>query len=348
MPSSSPFARVRILIVEDSRQQREHLRTLLEQRGFEVDEATGGVEAVRQIRQSPPDVVLLDVILDDIDGYSVCRWIRLTEATRDIVVIMLTVRSNIADRVEGLHIGADDYLSKPFADDELEARIRAGLRVRDSKAELRRRNMDLEQMLTRAERLAITDEVTGLQNRRRFTQLLQREWATSRRYGHVFSVGMADLDGFKALNDRAGHVTGDDALQRIGALLTSSLREVDVCTRYGGDEFAILLPHTSREGAAVALSRVSDRLAKERASWSKAMADLGMSIGVASTEDKTLNGPEQLVEAADRALYEAKRAGGQRLVVARDGVLGSYSDAAREPPAAHDAGDTPKEPAKGS
>lgn len=321
-PTSLP-PRPRVLIVDDSRSQREHLRSLLETRGFQVEEAAGGIDAVRQIRQSPPDVVLLDVVLDDLDGYSVCRWVRLTEATRDIVVIMLTVRGEVADRVAGLHVGADDYLSKPFADGELEARIRAGLRVRDAKAELRRKNVDLEQMLTRAERLASTDELTGLQNRRRFIQLLGREWASSRRYGHVFSVGIADLDGFKALNDSEGHAVGDEALRRIGVLLSSSLREVDVCARYGGDEFAFLLPHTPREGAAVALSRVADQLQRERNAWGRAMADLGMSIGVASTEDKALGSPQDLVETADRALYEAKRSGGRRVVVAKDGMLTS-------------------------
>ncbi|MBN2191591.1 MAG: diguanylate cyclase [Polyangiaceae bacterium] len=314
-------AKARILVVEDSRNQRAHLRSLLEQRGFEVDEATGGIEALRQIKALLPDVVLLDVMLDDLDGYSVCRWIRLAEATRDVVVIMLTVRGDVADRVEGLHVGADDYLPKPFADEELEARIYAALRIREAKAELRRRNAELEAMLARTEQLAMTDEVTGLYNRRRFLDLLRREWATAKRYGHPVSVAIADLDGFKVVNDYEGHSAGDDALRRVGTTLSGSLREVDVCARYGGDEFAIMLPHTSRDGAAAALARIAERLTRDCQGWSKAMAELGISMGVASSEDPALGGPEDLIEAADRALYEAKRAGGRRVLIARDGML---------------------------
>lgn len=318
-PALPPKAR--ILVVEDSRNQRAHLRNLLEQRGFAVDEAVGGLEALRCIKSDPPDVVLLDVMLDDLDGYSVCRWIRLSERTRDVVVIMLTVRSEVADRVEGLHVGADDYLPKPFADDELEARIFAGLRIRETKAELRRRNAELEAMLTRTERLAMTDELTGLFNRRRFMDLLRREWATSQRYAHPLSVAIGDLDGFKAVNDEAGHTAGDAALRRVAFVLSSSIREVDVCARYGGDEFALLLPHTTRDGALVALERIGDRLRQECQGGSAALAQLGVSFGVASNEDGSLATPEDLIEAADRALYEAKRGGGRSIVAARDGLL---------------------------
>lgn len=318
-PGLPPKARV--LVVEDSRSQRAHLRDLLGQRGFAVEEAAGGVEALRHIKRDPPDVVLLDVMLDDLDGYSVCRWLRLSERTRDVVVIMLTVRSGVADRVEGLHVGADDYLPKPFADDELEARIFAALRARETKTELRRRNAELEAMLTRTEHLAMTDELTGLFNRRRFLDLLRREWATSRRYAHPLSVAIGDLDGFKAVNDVEGHAAGDAALQKVALMLSSSIREVDVCARYGGDEFALLLPHTARDGALVALERIRERLQRECRSWSATATQLGISFGVASTEDESLSTPDELIEAADRALYDAKRGGGRSIVLAQNGIL---------------------------
>ncbi len=321
MPGSGLPPKARVLVVEDSRSQRAHLRDLLGQRGFAVEEAAGGVEALRCIKQDPPDVVLLDVMLDDLDGYSVCRWLRLSERTRDVVVIMLTVRAGVADRVEGLHVGADDYLPKPFADDELEARIFAALRAREAKIELRRRNAELEAMLTRTEHLAMTDELTGLFNRRRFLDLLRREWATSRRYAHPLSVAIGDLDGFKAVNDVESHAAGDSTLHKVALVLSSSIREVDVCARYGGDEFALLFPHTARDGAVVALERVRERLQRECQSWSATATQLGISFGVASTEDRSLSTPEELVEAADRALYGAKRAGGRRIVVAWDGIL---------------------------
>src|SRR5215471_18085102 len=157
--------KAKVLVVEDSKTQRDALVTELGRRGYEVDEATGGLSALARIKMAPPDVVILDVVLDDMDGYSVCRWLRLGESTCDIVVIMLTVKVDVKERVEGLHVGADDYIPKPFDMDELEARIFAALRSRNTRLELRQRNSELEGMLTSTERLAMTDALTGVYNR---------------------------------------------------------------------------------------------------------------------------------------------------------------------------------------
>jgi diguanylate cyclase (GGDEF)-like protein len=310
----------RVLVVEDSAVQRKHLRDLLEARGYDVAEASGGVDALRQIKANTPDVVVLDVILDDLDGYSVCRWLRLSEKTREVVVIMLTVKGGVKERVEGLHVGADDYVPKPFDDDELEARIFAALRARGQREELRQRNAELETMLSASERLAMTDVVTGIFNRRRFLDMLSREWATARRYGNSLSVALLDLDGFKQINDLDGHGAGDDALKRVAKILVAATREVDVCARYGGDEFAIMFPHTERAKARVAIERAQARLVAERKLWPGAQRQVGMSAGIASTEDATLQSPDQLIEAADRALYEAKRSH-RAYVIADDKIL---------------------------
>jgi diguanylate cyclase (GGDEF)-like protein len=315
------FSKARVLIVEDSRTQREHLAEVLRKRGFSVATAPGGVDALKQISAEPPDVVLLDVILDDIDGYSVCRWVRLADRTRDVVVIMLTVKREVKERVEGLNVGADDYLPKPVDDDELEARIFAALRSRQARNELRQRNVELEGMLARSEHLAMTDAVTGIFNRRRFAEMLAREWATARRYGHPLSCALIDLDHFKRVNDEDGHAAGDDALRKVAVILTGAVREVDVCSRYGGDEFAVMFPHTPREKAIVAVERGLTRLTRDREQWSGAQRQLGYSAGIASSEDNGIATPDQLLEAADRALYGAKRERG-RIVVAPDGILG--------------------------
>ena len=198
-----------ILVVEDSRAQREHLAEVLRKRGFSVATASGGLDALKQIRADPPDVVLLDVVLDDIDGYSVCRWVRLGERTRDVIVIMLTVKREVKERVEGLNVGADDYLPKPVDDEELEARIFAALRSRQAKIDLRLRNAELEDLLARSEHAAMTDALTGICNRRRFLDMLGREWATARRYGHAVSCALIDVDHFKRINDDGGHASGD-------------------------------------------------------------------------------------------------------------------------------------------
>ncbi len=308
--------KAKVLVVEDSKEQRRQLTEVLEQRGYEVSAVSGGVDALKAIKQSPPDVVILDVVLDDLDGYSVCRWLRLSESLRDIVVIMLTVRNEVKERIEGLHVGADDYVPKPYDPGELEARIYAALRSRSVRRELRQRNAELEGMLTRTEQMAMTDAVTGIFNRRRFQDVLKREWATARRYKHPLSCVLVDLDFFKAVNDSHGHSAGDDVLRQVAELITGSIREVDVCARYGGDEFAVLLPHTAVDKGTLVMDRIREKLVRAKRGWGDSAKGISLSIGIASTEDASLKSADELLEAADRALYEAKRQGRDRVVSA--------------------------------
>jgi diguanylate cyclase (GGDEF)-like protein len=313
--------KAKVLVVEDSKTQRDHIVTELRRRGYEVCEARGGLAALSHIKADPPDVVILDVVLDDIDGYSVCRWLRLGETTRDLVVIMLTVKVEVKERVEGLHVGADDYIPKPFDMDELEARMFAALRSRNSRLELRQRNTELEGLLTRTEHLAMTDSLTGIFNRRRFGEMLRHEWASARRYKHPLCLLLFDVDHFKAVNDGQGHAAGDETLKSVAQIIAGSIREVDVCARYGGDEFVLLLPHTSAGNASVVADRVRSKLARARENWPEAAGNVTLSVGIASSEDASLAGPDDLLEAADRALYEAKSEGRDRAIVARAGIL---------------------------
>jgi diguanylate cyclase (GGDEF)-like protein len=313
--------KAKVLVVEDSKAQRERVVRDLETRGYEVRSAEGGLEALGLIKADPPDVVILDVVLDGMDGYSVCRWLRLGESTRDIIVIMLTVKTEVKERVEGLHVGADDYIPKPFDMDELEARMFAALRSRNARLELRTRNTELEGMLTRTERLAMTDALTGVFNRRRFGDMLRHEWASARRYKHSLCLLLFDVDHFKAVNDTEGHAAGDEALKNVALIIAGSIREVDVCARYGGDEFVLLLPHTPIENAMIVADRVRDKLGRERGGWAGSLGAVTLSVGISSSMDASLVNPDDLLEAADRALYEAKHQGRDRAIVARPGIL---------------------------
>ncbi len=313
--------KAKVLVVEDSKSQRDSLVAMLEGRGYEVHAVGGGLDALKAIKTDRPDVVILDVMLDGMDGYSVCRWLRLGEATRDIVVIMLTVKAEVKERVEGLHVGADDYVPKPYDAEELEARMFAALRSRNARLELRQRNAELEGLLTKTEQLAMTDALTGVYNRRRFGDVLHREWATARRYGHALSMLLIDIDRFKMVNDSDGHQAGDVTLRDIAAILAHGIREVDVCARYGGDEFVILLPHTSAERAVVVAERARTEVIKERDRWTGEARKVSLSIGISSTEDKAIDSDQALVEAADRALYQAKRDGRDRVIIAKHAPL---------------------------
>ena len=180
---------------------------------------------------------------------------------------------------------------------------------------------ELEGMLTKTERLAMTDALTGVYNRRRFADMLKREWASARRYKHPLSLCLVDVDRFKAVNDSGGHGAGDEALKDIATILAMSIREVDICARYGGDEFALLLPHTLVENAIVVGERARAKVERARATWPGEASAVSLSVGVASSEDDSLRSADDLVEAADRALYEAKRAGRDRVIIARRGIL---------------------------
>jgi len=304
-----------LLLIDDSEAQSHQIREALERLGYRVTLASSGAEGLKLARSLSPDLVLLDVVMSDIDGFAVCRWLKMNAETRDIPVIMLTVRTALADRVEGLNIGADDYLAKPFADEELEARIFAALRVKNAHAELRDRNQQLESMLHSVEALASTDALTGLFNRRRFADVLKREFAVTKRYQNTLSCLLMDLDHFKQINDRFGHDAGDQVLKEVARRITGSLREVDLAARYGGEEFVILLPHTSKLDARVVAERLLRNVSKQSFNFGGEVLTVTTSIGCAGNSDVQSNIAEDMVKAADAALYEAKNAGRNRVAM---------------------------------
>ncbi len=324
-----------LLLIDDSESQSNQIREALERLGYQVALASSGVEGLRLARSSAPDLVLLDVVMPDIDGFAVCRWLKMNAETRDIPVIMLTVRNALADRVEGLHIGADDYLAKPFDDVELEARIFASLRVKAAHSELRGRNQQLESMLHSVEALASTDALTGLFNRRRFSDVLKREFAVTKRYRNTLSCLLLDLDHFKQINDRFGHDAGDQVLKEVARRITGSLREVDLAARYGGEEFVILLPHTSKKDARIVAERVLSNVRKQEFTFGGETLRVTTSIGCAGNSDVISDNAEDLVKAADVALYEAKNAGRNCVVMygskSGDGAAGDSLSAPAMP-----------------
>jgi diguanylate cyclase (GGDEF)-like protein len=315
------LVKARLLFVEDSATQGSQTKQDLEQLGYDVRWVKSGIEALKWARQDPPDLVVLDVVMDDLDGFAVCRWLKLHNTTRDIPVIMLTVRGEVEDRVQGLQIGADDYLPKPFSTRELEARIFASLRNRTTQTELVERNRQLESMLHHVESLAITDPLTGIFNRRRFNDVLRREVAVTRRYKNPLSLLMLDLDHFKAINDRFGHDAGDDVLRGVANTLTSGLREVDLAARYGGEEFAVIMPQTTKPNGAIVAHRIAAQIAALELHFQGEVVKLTCSIGVADTADLKSVEAENLVKAADIALYEAKRTGRNRTVLFDENLI---------------------------
>jgi diguanylate cyclase (GGDEF)-like protein len=303
----------RILVVDDSKTQLDWLVKVLEREGYTVLKAADGREAIKKVRSEPPDLVLLDMILPDMDGLEVLRIVKARPEDQFIPVIILSVKSDIDSKVTGLRIGADDFLAKPFAEAEILARCAAMLRIKHLQERLREMQKKLEEQ-------SITDALTGLRNRRFFDERIHEEFRRAQRYGDYLSLIMIDLDHFKQVNDRYGHQAGDLVLREGAGLIRASIRDPDICARYGGEEFAVILPKTHMSGALAVAERIWREMgAKDYAlPASGAMGGGGTgtvemkvtaSLGIAFYPSKDITTSEHLIRFADQALYQAKRGG---------------------------------------
>jgi len=302
--------RPRILVVDDSRTQLDWLVQVLLRDGYDVVTAATGREAIVKARTLAPDLVLLDMILPDMDGLEVLRLVKACPDERFLPVIILSVKSDVDSKVAGLRIGADDFISKPFAEQEILARCAAMLRIKKLQDQLRSTRRSLEEQ-------SVTDALTGLKNRRFFDERFPEEFRRAQRYGDPVSLMMIDLDHFKQVNDQFGHQMGDVVLRDAAQVIKASVRDPDICARYGGEEFAVILPKTHLSGALTVAERVWRGL-KEKVYRQEvpAVGQAGMvevrvtaSIGLAFFPSKDILSAELLVKFADEALYQAKRSG---------------------------------------
>jgi len=306
------MTKANVLLVEDNRGQSAIIRDYLEKNGYAVVTVEDGTSAFKAAKTKNIDVILLDRVLPDIDGAEVCRWLKLDQTTRDIPVIMLTAKGELNDKVSGLEAGADDYLPKPFDESELNARISVRLRSKSQQDELKKKNRQLEDMLTRVESLAIMDPLTGLYNRRRFETIFGNEFKRAQRYHLPLSCMMIDIDHFKKINDTHGHQQGDVVLREIAQVIQATIREVDTAARWGGEEFVVLSPNTPKANGLLAAERVRKAVANREYSGMAGMR-FTVSIGVAGIPDEPLNSQDKLIHAADLAMYAAKKNGRNRV-----------------------------------
>lgn len=302
-----------ILLIEDNNFQATEVRSILEAAQYEVIWAESGLAGLKAAKTKTPDLILLDVMLPEVDGHEVCRWLKLDEATRGTPIIMLTARGDVQDKVAGLTLGADDYLPKPFDAQELLARIYACLRTKSLQDELRAKNLQLEGLLKQVEQMAITDSLTQLFNRRHFIDILDREFARAKRFNFPLACMMLDIDHFKQVNDTYGHHVGDQVLQTVGAVMQEASRQIEVAARYGGEEFVMLLPQTPLKDAMKPALRILERIASHRFDPFPVDKNVTVSIGVTGLPDSAIRTKEELIQCADQALYRSKRAGRNRI-----------------------------------
>lgn len=297
---------MRVLVAEDDHAVRDLLRTTLELEGLVVDEVTNGTALLRTARETKPDLVLLDVHLGHDDGFELCRRLKSDPDTAGSGVIFLTARHHVNDRVRGLQLGAVDYVCKPFAVEELLARVGAALRVKQTHDTLQARQRELAI-------LAETDALTGLINRRGFPARFERACRDARLTQQPLSIALIDIDRFKQINDHFGHDVGDHALRLLADVLRAEVRNDDVVVRWGGEEFLLLLPHTDCPGALALLDRIRMQLRALTIHVGDEVMALRVSGGI--TEIRPGEG-EEAIQRADELLLRAKRDGRDRVYTA--------------------------------
>lgn len=291
------YNRQKILIVDDMPVNLMMLGEELK-RDYEIFIATSGETALKMAEDNPPDLILLDIVMPNMDGREVCRRLKDNDATKNIPVIFITANNTEGDEEEGLVIGAVDYITKPFSLPILKARVRT--------------HLDLKRKTDILENLSSRDGLTGIYNRRQFDKEMLAQWKRAVRSREQLSLLLIDLDCFKLYNDNYGHIAGDRCLQTVAQVFSSILkRATDFVARYGGEEFAVVLPDTDMEHAMRLADEISSiiRDLKIEHAYSKAGSFVSVSIGVATARPMPEMETSQLVDAADKALYEAKESG---------------------------------------
>ena len=298
-----------ILLAEDDPVTRMLMTRFLKNAGYQVDAVANGSEALDRMARRYYPILVTDWEMPEMDGIALTRHLRSQRQESYIYVFLLTARRGKRDIVAGLQAGADDYISKDAPPEEILARL-----------ETARRIVTLEQALRSANRenrrLAITDALTGTRNRRYMMKYLPREFDRSRRYGHAIAALVCDLDRFKQVNDTWGHDAGDDVLREFCVRAQACLRTSDWMARTGGEEFVVILPETDLPGACIVAERIRAAIAAEAIQTCAGRLEITVSIGASGLvppRESTRPTYTDLLQAADKCLYDSKQQGRNRV-----------------------------------
>jgi diguanylate cyclase (GGDEF)-like protein len=317
-----------ILIVDDDRAMRLLLRLAMEEEGYTVLEAKDGEQCLAEFIQHRPQMVLLDAVMPGIDGFSCCQQLRQLPEAQDVPILIITVLDDPASVDRAFEAGATDYVTKPIHWPVLCQRVRRLLQAYWSMVQLqaniereRALTLQLEEANRELMRLATSDGLTGLANRRYFDEVLDREWRRAVRDRLPFSLVLCDVDCFKNYNDTYGHLMGDHCLESVAQILAQSVRRsTDVVARYGGEEFAIIMPNTPIAGSHQIVDIIQERLAEAAIPHSASFVSsvVTLSIGLICTVPALGSTPTAALTKVDKMLYRAKAAGRNQICAAAD------------------------------
>ncbi len=300
---------MKILIADDSIVSRHLLEATLRKWGYDVMVACDGAEALELLqRQDAPALIILDWMMPGMTGVEVCRRIRERDNEPYTYILLLTSKSQKEDLIEGMEAGADDYITKPFDQNELQVRLRAGTRLVDLQTQLLKAREDLREQATR-------DSLTRLWNRNSILGELGRELARSERDARPLGVVMVDLDHFKQINDTYGHLAGDAVLREAARRMQAGIRQYDSLGRYGGEEFLILFPGCSEAESYALADRLRKQLSQTEMSVNESPLRITASFGVTTALPGERWTEEALIRKADEALYIAKKSGRNRVEI---------------------------------
>ena len=289
-----------VLLIDDCYDVYRLLRARLRSESIDLIGVTSGAEGLQSALDIKPSIILLDLDMPEMDGFEVLRHLKGDPRTLGIPVIVLSGIQSPHDQVTAFDLGAVDYITKPFELTELRIRVRSALRL-----------FSLMRML---EQKAQIDGLTGLWNRAHFEERWEHEIERSRRHGNPTSLAILDLDHFKTINDTYGHPAGDSVIQGLSKIIQRQARGSDICCRYGGEEFAIIMPETSPEDARVLCERI--RVELENTSWARhPKRTVTLSCGIAGVAEGETPDKSAWLEAADKALYASKEGGRNRITV---------------------------------
>ncbi len=280
----------KILVVDDHQGVRELVEELLVNSGHEVRTAKTGEEALSKIKDISPDLIILDIMMPGMDGIEVKSKLNENTSTASIPVMFLTGLDSIPDKIKGLHLGIDDYITKPFHVEELRARV---------KSVLDRRKF--------YEEISMTDGLTGLYNVHYFKKEFSLFFNMAKRYNQVFSLAIVDVDKFKSINDEYTHTGGDFVLKTLSSTMRETMRKSDLIVRYGGDEFVVILPGSDGEQSKKAMERVKEKIEGKEFTCEDTGKKISFTIssGIATYDEKYEN-EAQMFEIADKNMYKEK------------------------------------------